>query len=109
MRVGRRAAGLLTAATLIMVMAPLSASGEGGGTGPAGGAGQGRFDQPQDGFARPSTTLRDSTPARARLDHAPLDRAWDKLVGFTEPQANGHPMYSGASVIAVLGDSGKVR
>lgn len=100
MRSGRRVAGLLAVAALMITMSPGLASAQGGG------AGQGRFDKPQDGFARPSTMLRDSTPERARLDPAPLDRAWDKLVGFTEPQDNGHPMYSGASVIA--GHQGKI-
>ncbi len=42
----------------------------------------GRYDRPQDGFAPAGTVLRDSTPAGAGLDPAPIRDALDQIAGW---------------------------
>ncbi|HEX4724996.1 MAG TPA: serine hydrolase [Pseudonocardiaceae bacterium] len=69
-------------------------------TSPAASAGQnwqqGRFDQPQQGYAPAWTTLRNGTPQEAGLDPGPIDAALAQVNGWTQNDpTTGHPMYSG--------------
>jgi CubicO group peptidase (beta-lactamase class C family) len=66
----------------------------------------GRFDQPFDGYAPKSTLLRDSTPAKAGLDPAPIDAALAQVAGWTRPSGTVKPLYAGA--VTLLGHDGKV-
>ncbi|MGW4212878.1 serine hydrolase domain-containing protein [Lentzea sp. NPDC004789] len=66
----------------------------------------GHFDQPQDGFAHPWTTLRESNPYWANLDPEPINAALRQLRDFQKPQANGKPMFAGA--VTVLVHDGKI-
>lgn len=66
----------------------------------------GRFDRPQSGFEAADTVLRDSTPAAANLDPAPLRSAWTQIDQFRSPQGNGHPMYP--SAVLCCGHHGRV-
>ena len=50
----------------------------------------GRYDRPQDGFARAGTMLRDGSPASAGLDPAPIRDALDQIAGWEEP-SGAHP------------------
>ena len=61
----------------------------------------GHFDQPQDGFAQPWTTLRDSNPYWANLDPEPINAALRQLRDFQKPQANGKPLFAGAVTMYV--------
>ncbi|MFC3898963.1 serine hydrolase domain-containing protein [Lentzea rhizosphaerae] len=61
----------------------------------------GHFDQPQDGFANPWTTLRESNPYWANLDPAPINTALRQLREFQKPQANGKPLFAGAVTMYV--------
>ena len=45
----------------------------------------GRFDQPYDGYAPKGTLLRDTTPAKAGLDPAPIDAALAQVDAWTRP------------------------
>ena len=67
---------------------------------------QGRFDQPQPGFAPAGTVLRPGPPQSVGLDPAPLEAAWDRVTGFEQPQASGHPLYPGA--VLSHGHAGRV-
>lgn len=58
--------------------------------------GQGRFDQPQHGFAPASTTLREGAPGDVGLDQRPIRDAEQFLRSWTQPDATGHPHFSGA-------------
>jgi len=51
----------------------------------AGGNKSGWFDHPYDGYAPKTTLLRDSTPAAAGLDPAPIDAALTQVAGWTQP------------------------
>ena len=66
----------------------------------------GRFDAPYDGFAPKSTLLRDSTPAKAGLDPAPIDAALAQVEAWTQPSGTVKPLYAGA--VTLLGHDGKV-
>jgi CubicO group peptidase (beta-lactamase class C family) len=66
----------------------------------------GQFDRPYEGFAPPSTVLRDGTPARVGLDPAPIDAALRQLAAWTEPAGTTKPMYAGA--VALLAHDGVV-
>ena len=66
----------------------------------------GRFDHPYDGYAPKSTLLRDSTPAKAGLDPAPIDAALAQVDGWTQPSGTVKPLYAGA--VTLLGHDGKV-
>jgi CubicO group peptidase (beta-lactamase class C family) len=85
------------ASTLMLTMAgPAVASGNK----------SGRFDHPYDGYAPKSTLLRDSTPAKAGLDPAPIDAALAQVAGWTQPSGTTKPLYAGA--VTLLGHDGKV-
>jgi CubicO group peptidase (beta-lactamase class C family) len=60
------------------------------------GGAAGRFDLPQRGFAPERTVLRDGKPADVGLDPAPIAAAEQFLEGWTQPDATGHPHFSGA-------------
>ncbi|WP_020392555.1 serine hydrolase domain-containing protein [Kribbella catacumbae] len=66
----------------------------------------GSFDRPYDGYAQKSTLLRDSTPAKAGLDPAPIDTALTQVEGWTKPTGTVKPLYAGA--VTLLGHDGKV-
>lgn len=66
----------------------------------------GHFDQPQDGFAHPWTTLRESNPYWANLDPEPINAALRQLRDFQKPQANGKPLFAGA--VTMLVHDGKI-
>jgi CubicO group peptidase (beta-lactamase class C family) len=66
----------------------------------------GRFDHPYDGYAPKSTLLRDSTPAKAGLDPAPIDAALAQVAGWTQPSGTTKPLYAGA--VTLLGHDGKI-
>ena len=66
----------------------------------------GRYDRPQDGFAPAGTVLRDSTPAGAGLDPAPIRDALDRIAGWEEPSGATRPLYAGA--VALMGHEGRV-
>jgi CubicO group peptidase (beta-lactamase class C family) len=66
----------------------------------------GRFDQPYDGYAPRTTLLRDSTPAKAGLDPAPIDAALAQVDAWTRPNGTAKPLYAGA--VTLLGHDGKV-
>ncbi|MBB4687735.1 serine hydrolase domain-containing protein [Amycolatopsis jiangsuensis] len=68
--------------------------------------GQGRFDRPQHGFAPASTTLREGGPGDAGLDQRPIRDAEQFLKSWTEPDASGHPHFSGA--VGLLAHDGVV-
>lgn len=69
----------------------------------------GRFDQPQAGFAPPTTVLRDGAPGKVGLDPAPIDAALRKVDEWTrthpDPTLN-HPLFSGA--VSLLAHDGVV-
>jgi CubicO group peptidase (beta-lactamase class C family) len=66
----------------------------------------GRYDRPYDGYAPRSTLLRDSTPARAGLDPAPIDAALAQVAGWTEPAGTTRPLYAGA--VTLLAHDGRI-
>jgi CubicO group peptidase (beta-lactamase class C family) len=72
----------------------------------ANGNNSGRFDRPYDGYASKGTLLRDSTPAKAGLDPAPIDAALAQVAGWTQPSGTAKPLYAGA--VTLLGHDGKV-
>jgi CubicO group peptidase (beta-lactamase class C family) len=66
----------------------------------------GRFDQPYDGYAPKGTLLRDTTPAKAGLDPAPIDAALTQVDAWTRPSGTAKPLYAGA--VTLLGHDGKI-
>ncbi|WP_237706634.1 serine hydrolase domain-containing protein [Kribbella flavida] len=66
----------------------------------------GRFDRPFEGYASKNTLLRDTTPAKAGLDPAPIDAALAQVEGWTRPNGTAKPLYAGA--VTLLGHDGKV-
>jgi CubicO group peptidase (beta-lactamase class C family) len=56
----------------------------------------GRFDRPHTGFAPPWTRLHDGT-----LEQAPIDAALERVRRYTEADASGHPLFSGAVTLMV--------
>ena len=93
----KRLLALTVASTLMLTMAsPAVASGNK----------SGRFDHPYDGYAPKSTLLRDSTPAKAGLDPAPIDTALAQVEAWTRPSGTVKPLYAGA--VTLLGHDGKV-
>ncbi|MEV6288216.1 serine hydrolase domain-containing protein [Kribbella sp. NPDC051770] len=72
----------------------------------AGGNKSGRFDEPFSGYAPKGTLLRDSTPAKAGLDPAPIDAALAQVAGWTKPNGTVKPLYAGA--VTLLGHDGKI-
>ena len=66
----------------------------------------GRFDHPYEGYAPKSTLLRDSTPAKAGLDPAPIDTALAQVEGWTKPSGTAKPLYAGA--VTLLAHDGNV-
>ena len=72
----------------------------------AGGNKSGWFDHPYDGYAPKTTLLRDSTPAAAGLDPAPIDAALTQVAGWTQPRGTTKPLYAGA--VTLLGHDGKI-
>ena len=72
----------------------------------AGGNDSGWFDRPYDGYAPKTTLLRDSTPAKAGLDPAPIDAALTQVDAWTRPSGTTKPMYAGA--VTLLGHDGKI-
>ncbi|MBP2475264.1 CubicO group peptidase (beta-lactamase class C family) [Crossiella equi] len=63
----------------------------------------GRFDRPHPGFAPEWTVLRESTPARAGLDPAPIDAALAKVEAWTKQPGS---LFPGA--VSLLVHDGKV-
>src|SRR5687767_14454032 len=61
----------------------------------------GHFDQPQEGFASPWTTLRESNPYWAHLDPQPINTALRQVREYLQPQANGKPLFAGAVTMYV--------
>ncbi|MGW1341985.1 serine hydrolase [Kribbella sp. NPDC002412] len=66
----------------------------------------GRFDRPYDGYAPKTTLLRESTPAKAGLDPAPIDAALAQVDAWTRPNGTAKPLYAGA--VTLLGHDGKI-
>ena len=66
----------------------------------------GRFDRPQQGFARPRTVLRTASPRAVGLDPAPLLRAWQTITGHEQPQPGLPPLFPGA--VLTYGHAGRV-
>ncbi len=64
------------------------------------------FSKPFRGFAPANTVLRDSTPAAAGLDPAPIATAVAQIRSHETAPAGGHPMYAGA--VGLMGHDGKV-
>ncbi|HWO63045.1 MAG TPA: serine hydrolase, partial [Umezawaea sp.] len=56
----------------------------------------GRFDRPHTGFAPPWTTLHPG-----RLEPGPIDAALEQVRRYTEADATGHPLFSGAVTLMV--------
>ncbi|GAA3557164.1 serine hydrolase domain-containing protein [Amycolatopsis ultiminotia] len=66
----------------------------------------GRFDRPRQGFAPASTTLREGEPGDVGLDKQPIRDAEQFLKSWTQPDASGHPHFSGA--VGLLAHDGVV-
>ncbi|WP_218184648.1 serine hydrolase domain-containing protein [Nigerium massiliense] len=67
---------------------------------PADAAGvRGRFDQPQQGFMPATTRLREGTPARAKLDPAPIEAALAQIEAVQEPSGSTRPLQAGSVVL----------
>jgi len=93
----RRVLGIAVVSTLMLATtAPAVANGNR----------SGRFDHPYDGYAPRTTLLRDSTPAKAGLDPAPIDAALAQVDAWTRPDGTTKPLYAGA--VTLLGHDGKV-
>lgn len=93
--------------TLMLTMAsPAVANGNNQSGERAGNHQSGRYDLPYDGYAPRSTLLRDSTPARAGLDPAPIDAALAQVEGWTQPSGTTRPLYAGA--VTLLAHDGKI-
>ena len=56
----------------------------------------GRFDRPHTGFAPPWTELH-----AGALEQAPIDAALERVRRYTEADASGHPLFSGAVTLMV--------
>jgi CubicO group peptidase (beta-lactamase class C family) len=95
--VRRRALRIAIVSSLMLTMASPAV---------AAGNKSGRFDHPFEGYAPKSTLLRDSTPAKAGLDPAPIDAALAQVEGWTRPTGTTKPLYAGA--VTLLGHDGKV-
>ena len=93
----KRLAALTVASAVMLTMASPAV---------ANGNRSGRFDQPYDGYAPKGTLLRDSTPAKAGLDPAPIDAALAQVDAWTRPAGTTKPLYAGA--VTLLGHDGKV-
>ncbi|MEV0290305.1 MULTISPECIES: serine hydrolase [unclassified Kribbella] len=66
----------------------------------------GRFDRPYDGYAPKTTLLRETTPAKAGLDPAPIDAALAQVDAWTRPNGTVKPLYAGA--VTLLGHDGRI-
>lgn len=93
----RRILGIAVVSTLMLAMTS---------TAVANGNRSGQFDRPYDGYAPKTTLLRDSTPAKAGLDPAPIDAALAQVDAWTRPNGTAKPLYAGA--VTLLGHDGKV-
>ncbi|TCO13126.1 CubicO group peptidase (beta-lactamase class C family) [Kribbella steppae] len=93
----RRVVGIAVVSTLMLAMTTPAV---------ANGNRSGRFDHPYDGYAPRTTLLRDSTPAKAGLDPAPIDAALAQVDAWTRPNGTVKPLYAGA--VTLLGHDGKV-
>ncbi|MEV5964853.1 serine hydrolase [Kribbella sp. NPDC051952] len=93
----KRLAALTVASAMMVTMASPAV---------ANGNNSGRFDHPYDGYAPKGTLLRDSTPAKAGLDPAPIDAALAQVDGWTRPSGTTRPLYAGA--VTLLGHDGKI-
>ncbi|MDX6292871.1 MAG: hypothetical protein QOH50_1946 [Kribbellaceae bacterium] len=94
----RRAIVLTAVTTLVLTMAtPAVATGNNS---------SGSFDHPYAGYAPRTTLLRDSTPAKAGLDPAPIDAALPQVAGWTQPSGTVKPLYAGA--VTLLAHDGNV-
>ncbi len=93
----RRLAALTIASAVMLTMASPAV---------ANGNRSGRFDQPYDGYAPKGTLLRDTTPAKAGLDPAPIDAALAQVDAWTRPSGTAKPLYAGA--VTLLGHDGKI-
>ena len=93
----RRLAALTIASAVMVTMASPAV---------ANGNRSGRFDQPYDGYAPKGTLLRDTTPAKAGLDPAPIDAALAQVDAWTRPSGTAKPLYAGA--VTLLGHDGQI-
>ncbi|MFG1815600.1 serine hydrolase [Kribbella sp. NPDC049174] len=93
----RRVLGIAVVSTLMLAMTTPAV---------ANGNRSGRFDRPYDGYAPRTTLLRDSTPAKAGLDPAPIDAALAQVDAWTRPNGTAKPLYAGA--VTLLGHDGKI-
>ena len=86
----------------ILAIALLSVAALSAGSAVASPVGNGRFDQPQTGFAPVSTELRDGDPSDAGLSAKPIDAAQEQIEAWTEvTPGREHPMYAGAVSLLV--------
>ncbi|WP_433162332.1 serine hydrolase [Kribbella sp. CA-247076] len=93
----RRVLGIAVVSTLMLAMSTPAV---------ANGNRSGRFDRPYDGYAPKTTLLRESTPAKAGLDPAPITAALAQVDGWTRPAGTTKPLYAGA--VTLLGHDGKI-
>jgi CubicO group peptidase (beta-lactamase class C family) len=94
----RRASVITAVTTLVLTMAtPAVATGNNS---------SGSFDHPYAGYAPRTTLLRDSTPAKAGLDPAPIDAALAQVAGWTQSSGTVKPLYAGA--VTLLAHDGNV-
>ncbi|MFF0340241.1 serine hydrolase [Kribbella sp. NPDC004875] len=93
----KRWAAITTTSAVILTMATPAVAGSNN---------SGRFDHPYDGYAPKTTLLRDTTPAKAGLDPAPIDAALAQVAGWTQPSGTAKPLYAGA--VTLLGHDGNI-
>ncbi len=109
MRAHRRATTLVAGAAAGVLAAGLLVTSAGATPTAAAEVPVARFDEPHRGFAPASTRLRDSSPAAAGLDPAPIAAALAQVEGWTEPSGptgQVRPLTAGA--VTVMAHDGAV-